>query len=701
MTMRWFEDDADTGAGHYEDDGLGLTGDDDGNPIGTSVVQPTTPPSGKTVADGEWKKDPKTGQFTWENYDDTTNSVGAGQPVTGISWLDNILGGITGGGYKFGAADIGGLAALAAAMMNKPDTPEQAAEKADKVARAQYKASYDLMDQPRTDAMGNTFRPMSTPTSAVPMQRNQVAYRGNPTGAGMPDAVGTPTQGFQNNPGAHSAVDQRVLDAYKTANVPVYGTQGLDYWGGRLQHGQSTDADLASELAKQPRYAIGGEVIPADPNKTAMDLTWKAKFKTGGPVTVEQAKRFEDAIARNDYADAVDAARDAGYSNDEIAPYLAKLPHVRAAGWTPQEVAQQVTNYVPPANSNPTPTTVAATPTPSGNPEWNIDPNVNMSVPQWHGMSQTAQDAAIMAGLKGPAGQSNELANQIMYDYGEDPSRIGGAISRTNAIQQPTITPPGTPGTQPTPYIPPYVDSPPTLPPVPPGGSSAVNALPEVPTMNYRRNTIPFSGDFLKYGEGPEKLFYDKVNPLYTGPGTVWNTTNPPTVSNENLSYIPPTVNTQRSWINPTNAFTTDIAHGQTAPGANAWWDYNQLNGPMNGQQNQNSPATGMQVPGTPPSPGYAHGGMTGMIPPHPTGQTGSISGVTGGQADKVNAALSHGEFIVDSDVVSALGDGNTEAGAAALDRMREEVRRHKRSAPISMIPPKAKKPMAYMKGGN
>jgi hypothetical protein len=91
---------------------------------------------------------------------------------------------------------------------------------------------------------------------------------------------------------------------------------------------------------------------------------------------------------------------------------------------------------------------------------------------------------------------------------------------------------------------------------------------------------------------------------------------------------------------------------------------------------------------------GYAQGGA-----PAQGALSRLVQGASGGQADEVNAALSHGEYIMDSDVVSALGDGNTEAGAAKLDKMRENIRQHKRSAPKSKIPPKAKSPEAYMKG--
>lgn len=75
------------------------------------------------------------------------------------------------------------------------------------------------------------------------------------------------------------------------------------------------------------------------------------------------------------------------------------------------------------------------------------------------------------------------------------------------------------------------------------------------------------------------------------------------------------------------------------------------------------------------------------------------VQGGTSGQADKVPAMLSDGEYVMDADVVSALGDGNNAAGAKKLDKMRVGIRTHKRSASPTKIPPKAKKPEAYLKG--
>lgn len=79
-------------------------------------------------------------------------------------------------------------------------------------------------------------------------------------------------------------------------------------------------------------------------------------------------------------------------------------------------------------------------------------------------------------------------------------------------------------------------------------------------------------------------------------------------------------------------------------------------------------------------------------------GSPNYVQGSDAGQSDTMPAQVSPGEYWFDADVVSALGDGNNEAGAVRLDQMRENIRAHKRSAPDSEIPPKAKSPLAYLK---
>lgn len=76
------------------------------------------------------------------------------------------------------------------------------------------------------------------------------------------------------------------------------------------------------------------------------------------------------------------------------------------------------------------------------------------------------------------------------------------------------------------------------------------------------------------------------------------------------------------------------------------------------------------------------------------------IDGPGGGQDDMVPGALSPGEYVLDADVVAALGDGNTKEGVRKLDDFRKRVRLHKRAAPANKIPPKAKAVDQYMKKG-
>lgn len=70
-----------------------------------------------------------------------------------------------------------------------------------------------------------------------------------------------------------------------------------------------------------------------------------------------------------------------------------------------------------------------------------------------------------------------------------------------------------------------------------------------------------------------------------------------------------------------------------------------------------------------------------------------------GGQDDKIPAYLSNGEYVMDAATVSDLGDGSNEHGARILDKFRHNIRKHKRSASASDIPPKAKSPLQYLKG--
>ena len=76
-----------------------------------------------------------------------------------------------------------------------------------------------------------------------------------------------------------------------------------------------------------------------------------------------------------------------------------------------------------------------------------------------------------------------------------------------------------------------------------------------------------------------------------------------------------------------------------------------------------------------------------------------AVHGAGDGQSDDIPAMLADGEYVIDAETVAQIGNGSTKAGAQALDKFRESIRAHKRSAPINKIPPKTKVLTSYLKG--
>ena len=85
-----------------------------------------------------------------------------------------------------------------------------------------------------------------------------------------------------------------------------------------------------------------------------------------------------------------------------------------------------------------------------------------------------------------------------------------------------------------------------------------------------------------------------------------------------------------------------------------------------------------------------AEGGIMGLAHGGQAKQPRYLDGPTDGMADKINtdidgkqaAKLSHGEFVIPADVVSHLGNGNSKAGADALYKMMERVRKARTGNP-------------------
>jgi len=103
---------------------------------------------------------------------------------------------------------------------------------------------------------------------------------------------------------------------------------------------------------------------------------------------------------------------------------------------------------------------------------------------------------------------------------------------------------------------------------------------------------------------------------------------------------------------------------------------------------------------------GLAHGGLNEvhhadnapLVQGRKDYRAGSaVTGPGDGQSDDIPAMLADGEYVFDADTVAQLGNGSTKAGSKILDKFREELRAHKRSAPVNKIPPPAKSPLAYL----
>ncbi len=102
-------------------------------------------------------------------------------------------------------------------------------------------------------------------------------------------------------------------------------------------------------------------------------------------------------------------------------------------------------------------------------------------------------------------------------------------------------------------------------------------------------------------------------------------------------------------------------------------------------------------------TPGFAQGGEFEEEPQfYSEGGLGSIDnryvqGDGDGTSDSVNAKLADGEFVLSSDIVSALGNGSNNAGAKVLDEFMKSIREHKSSAGGKGLPPDSKGPLGYL----
>jgi hypothetical protein len=99
--------------------------------------------------------------------------------------------------------------------------------------------------------------------------------------------------------------------------------------------------------------------------------------------------------------------------------------------------------------------------------------------------------------------------------------------------------------------------------------------------------------------------------------------------------------------------------------------------------------------------PGYAGGGMPPGVPSQ-SNVSRHVKGPGDGTSDSIPARLANGEYVMDAQTVSMLGNGDNGAGAKQLDAFREHIRKHKGAALArGRMAPDAKEPHQYLpKGG-
>lgn len=104
-------------------------------------------------------------------------------------------------------------------------------------------------------------------------------------------------------------------------------------------------------------------------------------------------------------------------------------------------------------------------------------------------------------------------------------------------------------------------------------------------------------------------------------------------------------------------------------------------------------------VPAQGHSPGLADGGALSTANPQ-SGVSRHITGPGDGTSDSIPARLANGEYVIDAQAVSMLGNGDNSAGAKRLDEFRKNLRQHKGGALAKgKMAPDAKPVHKYMGG--
>jgi hypothetical protein len=187
---------------------------------------------------------------------------------------------------------------------------------------------------------------------------------------------------------------------------------------------------------------------------------------------------------------------------------------------------------------------------------------------------------------------------------------------------------------------------------------------------------------------------YEAPDPIYnfsggTGSNSFYNSYSEPDISYGNYNNNSSSYYGDSSYYKDGGMAVPLMADGGQAPEP-SFYTYGTVVDPMQMMTSSQGMAQG----------GMAHGGL--HVPTvegrHDYRAGSRVMGEGDGQSDDIPAMLADGEYVFDADTVAQLGNGSSKAGSDMLDKFREEIRAHKRSAPVNKIPPASKSPLQYLK---
>jgi hypothetical protein len=235
----------------------------------------------------------------------------------------------------------------------------------------------------------------------------------------------------------------------------------------------------------------------------------------------------------------------------------------------------------------------------------------------------------------------------------------------------------------------------------PPGGYNFANYAPKGQTA------APPPSSYFTYGSGPEQQFFQQVQPgggkiapvtmarggkvpHFDMGGMVPNIGGPQQILGQGAMAQPgQTPMTPRPMMGAPQQAQPQVPQRPTAPSGPA---------PLA----PSPPSTMMQrmQAARPQVRPFAMGGSPGTGALSQVGQSRHVTGPGDGTSDSIPARLANGEYVIDAQAVSMLGNGDNSAGAKRLDEFRKNLRQHKGGALAKgQMAPDAKPIHKYMGG--